>query len=261
VEPTEAINQLELVLRDLVRSVMGDSWQKQSGINLQKLEGARDADSAKRRGRISSEDLLAYMEFYELKEVILKNWDLFAPALGKKKYVEVYLDRMEGFRNPAVHSRSLLPFERSFVEGIVGEFRNLVTMYRSSRGPDMNYYPQIESVTDSFGRVVTPSTPTQGAPIQQRNEIRLQVGYTVTFRCRGIDPHGRELVWVLHGTPGTWPEAVGNDVALEWQVTNSCVREAFVITIQMLSRGRYHRHGSFDDSVQFPYAVDPPLDS
>lgn len=115
VEPTEAINLLEKLLRDVVRTVLGDDWKKVIGIDLARVEEKRTEDLAKRRGTLGSGDLLDYTEFTQLQSLLLDNWTMFAPALGKKKYVEAYLDRLAGFRNPAMHSRDLAPFERAWL--------------------------------------------------------------------------------------------------------------------------------------------------
>jgi hypothetical protein len=255
VEPTEAINLVEQLLRDLVRIVLGDNWKTQRVINLADLERKRTEDVSKRRGSIVSDDLLAYTEFYQLKAIILDNWNAFAPALGKQKYISVYLDRLEGFRNPAMHSRTLLPFERHLVEGIVGELRNLMTIYRSTKGPDMEYYPRIELVRDSFGRTWTEK---DSSPTQQ--PIRLQVGQVVEFECHGEDPQGRELTWRLtrNFMDTVLASAAGADAVLIWTVDESDVRESYIALITLHSSGRYHRHDSFDELAAFNFQVSPP---
>lgn len=65
-QPTEAINLVEVVLRDLIREVIGDSWQSDPSIDVQKLEGKREEERAKRRGVLVSDDLLAFTEFTQL---------------------------------------------------------------------------------------------------------------------------------------------------------------------------------------------------
>lgn len=70
------------------------------------------------------------------------------------------MDRLGGFRHPAKHSRTLVPFEVSLVDGIVGEIRNLIAKYRNTQGLDMKYYPEIDQITDSFGREINSRTPT-----------------------------------------------------------------------------------------------------
>jgi hypothetical protein len=255
-EPTEAINLVEVVLRDLVREVLGDSWTQSRRVEIDRLEEKRREDIAKRRGTAVNEDLLAYTEFIQLQQIILDSWDKFGPALGKKKYIEAYFDRLNAFRNPAMHSRPLREFERDLVNGIVGELRNLVVIYRSTKGPDMEYYPKIEQVTDSFG-----NNPAAGSESDRR--LRLKVGDVVKFQCRGWDPQDRNLSWELrigrYGLDGkVTTEAYGAEVTLTLVITERMVQERLLVEIVMMSDGQYHRNGSYDEFCEFYYAVDPP---
>jgi hypothetical protein len=254
VEPTEAINLVEVVLRDLVRLVLGDVWMQSRRVEIDKLEEKRREDIAKRRGTAVNEDLLAYTEFTQLQEIILDNWDKFAPALGKQKYIAAYFDRLNAFRNPAMHSRPLREFERDLVNGIVGELRNLAVIYRTTKGPDMEYYPKIEQVTDSFG-----NTPRVGLDVGI--QLRLKVGDVVKFDCRGWDPQDRTLIWQMRegiGFHQILAEAQGSEVTFELVITDEIVQEQLIVTIDMKSDGQYHRNKYWDDSCRFYYAVDPP---
>lgn len=253
-EPTEAINLIEVVLRDLVRLVLGDAWTQSRRVDLSALEAKLAEDKAKRRGTAVDEDLLAYTEFIQLQQLILDDWDKFTPALGKQKYIAAYFDRLNAFRNPAMHSRPLREFERDLVSGIVGELRNLVVIYRTERGPDMEYYPKIEQVTDSFG-----NNPNTGMDVGIKQ--RLAVGDVVRFDCRGRDPQDRNLTWQLRdgiGYQNIFAEAQGSEVTLELTITDEIVQERLVINVTMKSDGQYHRNRYWDDSCEFYYAVDPP---
>lgn len=257
--PTEAINVVEQVLRDLVREVLGDEWRKHPTLDVAELESKREEDRKKRRGVIGTDDLIAFLEFYHLKEIVEKNWELFAPALGKKKYFSVYMDRLEGFRNPAMHSRELLPFEVSLVNGIAGEIRNQVTIFRSAKGPDMQYYPEILQVSDvTHGINVTQSMMTG---------ITLRPGDTVQFRCIATDPQGRDLRWIMYlmtrgGSYVMRDQSVGDEVTLTWNVEPIDVREYAPVSIRVTSEpGEYHRHGDWDQEWLFHYRVDPELDA
>jgi hypothetical protein len=257
VEPTEAINLVEVVLRDLVRLVLGDAWTQSRRVDLSALEAKRAEDKAKRRGTAVNEDLLAYTEFIQLQQIILDDWDKFTPALGKQKYIAAYFDRLNAFRNPAMHSRPLREFERDLVNGIVGELRNLVVIYRTERGPDMEYYPKIEQVTDSFG-----NNPSRGSG-DLEIRARLKVGDIVTFSCRAWDSQDRDITWQLAegiGNHNILAVAAGSEVTLEFKVTREIVQERMLARITITSDGQYHRYLYWDDSCDFYYAVDPPLE-
>lgn len=252
-DPAEAINLVEVVLRDLVRLVLGDAWMQSRRVDTAKLEEKRDEDKAKRRGTAVNEDLLAYTEFTQLQNIILDDWPKFTSALGKKKYIEAYFDRLTGFRNPTMHSRPLREFERDLVNGIVGELRNLIVIYRSAQGPDMEYYPKIEQVTDSLGN--NPNDPLDFSP-----KLRLKVGDVVKFECRGWDPQDRNLTWQLEEgrNRGILSEMQGSEATLTLVITEKMVQERLNVYISITSDGQYHRYGFYDDECTFHYAVDPP---
>lgn len=253
-DPTEAINLVEVVLRDLVRLVLGGTWTQSRRVDIETLEAKRREDAAKRRGTIVNDDLLAYTEFTQLQQIILDDWEKFSAALGKKKYIEAYFDRLNGFRNPAMHSRKLLEFERDLVNGIVGELRNLVVLYRSTLGPDRTYYPKIEQVVDSFGGHPGNSLSDPG--------VRLKVGDVIRFECRGLDPQGRTLTWTVTVLMRTevLAQSEGSEALLEFSITEGMVGESLQVLVMLTSDGKYHRYGFYDDFCVFKYAVDPPME-
>lgn len=254
-EPAEAITALEVALREVIRLVLGDQWPDRSGLNVPELESRREEERKSRDGAIVEDELLAYTHIFELRKVIDKNWEAFKPVFGDKKRFDVYMDRVEDFRNAPMHSRTLLPFERDLLSGIVGEFRNLATMARSKQGPDKQFYPIIESIVDSHG-----VNADVGASVTMTG-LRLQVGEVVQFSCRGWDPQGRDLHWELCRSPsgsGKMDEAVGSEVVLTWRVSKSHVGEQAVATVMLRSTGEFHRHGYVDQTHMMAYAVNPP---
>jgi hypothetical protein len=136
-----------------------------------------------------------------------------------------------------MHSRPLREFERDLVNGIVGELRNLIVLYRSTHGPDMQHYPRIEQVTDSFGN--SPTVEYDSSRI-----LRLQVGDSIAFECRGRDPQDRDLVWQLtvgRSSANLVAEAQGSEVTLTATITEEMVQERLLLEITMMVVGQYHR--------------------
>jgi hypothetical protein len=257
VEPYEAINSLEGSLRGLIHDVLGARWIENSGLNSETFEQRRTEEAARRKGAAVEQDLLAYAHIYEIRKVVAKNWEKFKPALGDKKNFDVYMDRIEDFRNAPMHSRELLPFERDLLSGIVGEIRNLVTLFRSQQGPDRKHYPVVESVVDSFGNEISTIPSTGG---MTNTGIRLQVGDKVEFACRAWDVQDRDLTWkLLKRMRDVIDSATGNSVSLEWIVQDDQVGEGTTIDVWMSSSGRYHRSGGgWDFRHTVYYSVDPP---
>jgi hypothetical protein len=254
-EPYEAVNSLEASLRGLIQDVLGDRWIDNSGVSAEALEQRRTEETARRKGAAVEQNLLAYTHIYEIRKVIEKNWDKFKQALIEKKRFDIYMDRVEDFRNAPMHSRELLPFERDLLSGIVGEVRNLSTLFRSQQGPDRKHYPVVESIVDSFG-IEVDLTPNSLGTL---TKIRVQVGDKVQFACRAWDAQDRQLTWsIVKGLGRKIDEATGNSVTLEWAVTEEYVGELSGIEIEMSSNGKYHRIGRCDFSHRVIYAVEPP---
>jgi hypothetical protein len=256
-EPTEAINGIEASLRLLIRTVLGNTWAARGVLDISMLEARREEERKRRDGAAVESDLLAYTHIYELRKIIVKNWEDFKPALVERKRFDIYMDRIEDFRNVPMHSRDLLPFERDLLSGIAGELRNIVTIYRSSKGPDMNHYPVADSLVDSFGNEIDSDN---GVCF---TGLRLQIGQVVEFHCRGWDAQSRDLTWTLSSRTlqGAVDSATGDTVTLRWVVGEESVGEDSAVVIEMKSSGTYHRHGGrdgWDFTCRFRYHVDPP---
>lgn len=274
VKPAEAINLVEVLLRGLVRQILGEDWKQHQSVDVARLEELRGEEVRKRRGAIVSNDLLDFTEFTQLQRIILGNWERFKPALGNKKYIDVYFERLNGFRNPAMHSRELLPFEVDLVHGIVGELRNILAIYRSNMSDAMAHYPSIDLVSDQFGNCYT--HPTEFGARAVATGLRLALGETLTFTCMATDPLGRDLRWIVRAargevnaykdTPlGTWE---GAESVIHVPISEEYVGEHFVVNIVLRSNSIYARHpydgsfvAEFDDACSFVYAVNPPHDN
>jgi len=256
VDPYEQISLLERLLRDLVDGELPDWPSLLSEEARTLLEGKRDEEGKKRRGIQHSERLIDYTEVTQIQNLITGNYSAFEPALGSKEYVKFYFKRINAFRNPTMHSRPVLAFERQLIEGIVGEFRQQIALYRSEKDPSMNHYPHIEVVTDSFGR-----SRDRHSLTGVDDKIRVQVGDVIQFQCRGDDPQDRELTWWVREQADSSERdiAIGNEVTLSITITEADVKEYVYVLIYMKSNGKYHKEGDVDETLAFIYAVDPPV--
>lgn len=193
--PSDAISAVETVLRDLIEQVLsdefGEEWIEQCGTpaKIEKWRERQVEETKTRDGTTTEERLLSYSDFTDLARVIKKHWELFKPCLGDRKTFDVYMDRLEEFRNPKMHSRALVPFEGALVEGMTGEIRNKVTIFRSGLDPEDRHFPRIEYVRDSFGHA-----PTGGSPMDTLlTGLTLYPGDEVSVECSGWDPQDGTL--------------------------------------------------------------------
>ena len=269
-EPTEALRSVETILRLSIAQILSHWKEALYNEALEKIEEKRTEEGKRRDGAVVSDDLLDYLEFHQLTSIINKRWEQFAEVFQDKGRTRVYFDFLEDVRNSIAHSRDLLPFERDLLSGISGQLRNQVTIYRSNVTDSARYYPQIESVTDSFGWRMPKGAAHQkiSGPDQFRVGTRLEVGQTVQFDCRGWDARDRTLYWRLFRMPTYWvttqkrlmSSAEGTEALLTWQVTDEDVGEYGHVYIEIISAGKFHLHKDYDDHLLFTYAVNPPLD-
>jgi hypothetical protein len=271
VSANESIAAAEVDLRGLIREVLstryGESWLDQAGLSSDSIahaSGRLDAERKRRPGTRVSEETIDYLQFYELKTIIEKHWEMFRPILGPKLgEFRTYFDRLNDLRDADAHNRVLLPFERDLVSGIAGEIRNRITIFRSEMGPKREYYPRIESVVDNFGTAYDFAAEAYPGPVY--SDLELTVGTTVEFDCAGWDPHGRELSWMLRttnssGETSVRDEASGTNARLRFSIDSREVGEGLRANLHVTSDGKYHRHGVYDDWVTFIYHVVPPFD-
>ena len=267
-EPTEALESTENALRHIVRLVAGDDWQtKIPGPKRLESEKRQQRESQRRPGVSVSDDLLAFTDFSDLTTLILDQWTTFEPVFGDETRTTAYFNSMKSARNTIAHSRALVPFERELLSGMAGQLRQQITLYRTNINAPEQHYPVIESTKDNFGN--------DGAKVGEQEMIRLEVGDTIEYNCRAVDPRGRDLEWLVvvgvdSKTDPVWVKGATVDLSLT--VTDDDVGESYLTSIFMRSTGRHNlTNGSvfvagtqqgftYDDVAYFRYAVNPPMD-
>lgn len=266
-EPTQALQTLEVGLRRLILDRLGVGWLDAEGApSRERLQGRLDSETKKRHGAVVSRNLLDYTMTPDLGRMLFANWDSFAPVLGSKERLEALLGIVEDVRNTVAHSRELLPFERELLSGVAGYVSNSLALHRgSSDGPEA-FYPLIESISDHLGNDLSKVTYGEIAG------PRLSVGDDVTIRATSTPMRGVELVWRLAVGQGSHfassyyqpaVEVMGSEVELTHCITEDDVGEGFWMEVLLTTESRFHRYmesglRSYDDLVAFRYPIAPP---
>lgn len=274
----EFVSTAETALRAVVKSVLGDRWLESHGApNPNRLEKNRDRARERRDGAVVPDGLEAFLDIQHIIDVVEANWSMFEPVFKDRDRTLVLLDVLRRYRNERAHNREMVPFERSLLRGASGQLRNQIGLYRSSVAGHRDHYPVIERVSDQFGNVGTDdSWSLRGSP-----QVRLDVGSQLLFECRGFDPRGRTIEWVLttHLEASDLTEAenerwkpLGKDDRLVLHIDESMVGEKLYVNVLMRSTGKHHLESGmiwtqveyetvgFDQMVRFTYAVNPPPD-
>lgn len=100
------IRELERSLRILIRTRLerkfGSSWEQSSGVTEERLKKWRE-----RRGSKTKVSLIDFSDFYDLRTIIEKNWEMFANCFENRKRTDVFLAQLELLRNDLAHNRDM----------------------------------------------------------------------------------------------------------------------------------------------------------
>ncbi len=268
--PGEAVEACETALRQLLQLVVppsvGEDWlaKQLSAGKLAQLEERRDEEGKKRalRGVASTpQSLLAYADLFTLRDLVDKNWQILAPALGEKAEISALLKRLDALRNPIAHNRPLVPFEQDLAAGIAGDIRNRVTIFMSTQDEAGDIYPRIEFAQDNFGNSIDPiSLESGGMGGGFRTGQIVYEGDVLTFTLRGSDPQNRDLEWQIHSNM-TEPAVITSDggtATLRLELRDVHVTEELIVGVFMKAVGTpYHRSGTNDHRVFWYYKCRP----
>ncbi|WP_126875062.1 MULTISPECIES: hypothetical protein [unclassified Kocuria] len=269
-DPAIALKNIETALRLVVISECGGSWLEMKGAPPEReLIERSEEEARRRRGVRPSSDLLEYVQFPQLCNIILGDWDKFTHVFGAKQEFQALIKIVGGVRNTIAHSREVAIFESYLLAGISGRIRAQVGTYRESRDGGVVFYPRIENVSDTFG-----NNGIEGLWLFEDNFCRLNVGDELEFRAAAFSPRESELQWkvcvndstgaiVIQSIDDLPVAATGSDVVLRYVITEDNIGEDFQIKIILTTNNKYHRHmeyeSSFDDSRTFGYSVNPPM--
>lgn len=253
-EETKALKEVENSLRDFITTLMteekGDDWIDSCGISPDRIiqwKERREIEKKKQKFGTPENRLLYFSDFYDLSNIIDKNWnDKFKNALGEKKTVLLFLEILDDFRNPDAHRRELLPHQKHLIIGISGEIRNRIVLYRSKMETGEDYFPRIESVRDNLGNLWTP-----GNGVIETNLI-LRPSDKLTFIITATDPLGDSMEYCCYGDVD-WQES--NTINIEIDKKHIAKGKNFLLCIR--SKREYHAHSDMDDVVVFTYTILP----
>ena len=273
-DPATSLTTAEQALRDMLTAVMyrehGADWMDAviRPALREQWKNTREQEAKQRVGHtLSGVTDLSYAFLGDLVDIIRErgNWkQFFEPIHGPRDEAFALLNVLQAVRRPVDHTRPLLPFEEDLISGIAGRIRNRVTIYLSEQDPHGDYYPRVERIEDSLGNAFTYSPAVDFAsPLNVQAQTALRVGDSVTFRCEGTDPQGRELCWSLvQSPPGDTVECKGDRVDLCWAVRPSDTGPKRWVLVRMTHDGPYHRNvqgtPGADAIVLFFYRVLPP---
>ncbi len=118
-------------VRELIRSVLSDRqsdwWESLVPSKTQKLAESRRA-SAQENSWLdgSNSDLLTFVDFGGLSDIILNSWDSFTALIPSQHWLKQRFDELEKARNYVAHNRMLSQVEFERIEMYVNDWNRQV---------------------------------------------------------------------------------------------------------------------------------------
>jgi hypothetical protein len=252
----EQLRATENVLRNLIASVLveklGGDWIEKTGVSQDRYDGwitKREAENKKLATGNLETRLLYFADFFDLKTIIVKNWDHFSAVFGERKEFEIFLSNLEDFRNPNAHARGLLPYQEHLALGICGEIRAKVARYRSKKETAQDCFPRIDSAYDNHGHTY----PYRGVVSDRAN---LRPGDRIEVVVHGSDPEGLALEYRFRMENGP-DQAWSSSNTFSFELTNNHIGMLRDVRFYIRSPREYHAFGDYDHLETFLFDVLP----
>jgi len=186
------IHEYENTLRRLIIEIIGvedNSPYKVTGDRIKKWKETRDTEAKSNHNILKEKRLIYYSEFYDLGNIIDKNWELFSPILKELKRFDVFFSEVESFRNTVAHGRNLTHSQESLLSGITSDLKNLITVYHNKNEMKDDFFIRIINVSDNLGTDLTNNKSPY--PL-------LRVGDELEIFVEANDPKGRKIEYQLY---------------------------------------------------------------
>lgn len=166
------------------------------------------------------------------------------------KTVELWLNELEKYRDSDAHRRPLFEYQKHLIVGISGELRSRLVRYRSKMENIGDYFPRIDVVRESLGRIWKPYSVTGMMPTTVR------VGDEVEYLVTATDPVGADLLYSCkkHWSPFA---QLSNSNNLKYKFSDQDIGRLIEVRLMIKGTQEHHAHPDCDDQVVFSYDVLP----
>jgi hypothetical protein len=260
---TQVLKDTENAVRDFIAFILsekfGPEWEENCGVSSDRInrwKERKESERIRQESGAPDERLIYYADFYDLKTILKKNWDLFSKALGHLTTTDVWLTELERLRDADAHRRELLPHQKHLILGVAGELRTRIARYRSKQETSESYYPRIEFAADNLG-----NTWRLGERSMVYTDMKLRPGDELEYIVTASDPLDEPLKYQFTfgvGSPGHSDEW-STENTFTFLITEKYVGKSFYASITIRSDRKYHARKNYDDSIDFRYEVLPPM--
>ena len=181
----------------------------------------REIARKKFKETLREERLIYYSDFYDLKNIINKNWEKFLPILLHKKRFEIFYEEMELYRNEVSHGRDLTTSQMNLMNGIVNDLKTLITIYHNKNQMKDDYFIKILKISDNIGNVWEESKTLKSIVLREGDYYELII--------EAFDPKGREIHYKIYTLNGFKVSQVSNKFS--FSIDKSMISKSVILTI------------------------------
>jgi len=219
------INEYENTLRRIILMIFGEdtSLYKVSPERIAKWEEKKETEFKKNKDILFEKRLLYYSDFYDLKTIIIKNWEKFLPILHDKKRFETFFEELERFRNTVAHGRNLTLSQENLLTGITLDLKNLITIYHNKNEMKEDFFIRLIKVTDNLGNSWESGKPSPSPTLRVGDEYELIV--------EAHDPKGRQISYEIFLLSSFKMKQLSN--RLSFTITNDMVDQSTIFYLNV----------------------------
>lgn len=186
------VNDFENTLRTLILLFLSNEPDnyKISNERIEKWIEKRNLETKKKKGVNSENRLIYYSDFYDIETIINKNWNIFKEVFIDKKRFDVFFKEVSNYRNIIAHGRSLHRSQELLLEGILLDFKTLITVYHNKNKMVDDYYISILKISDNLGNIWSRTE----AP---NSKILLREGDFYEIEIEAFDPKNRDIEYTI----------------------------------------------------------------
>jgi hypothetical protein len=255
----EILNQYETTLRDIIvialQNHFKEKWEDHYSVTEERINTWKDnqiRETAKRRGVNTENRLIYYSEIYDLRTIIIKNWDhIFSDVFVDRKKFEVFHSIVEDCRNSISHSRDVPNYQKKMIESIVDDFRTKIVLYNTKFNQPENFFITILKAADNYGNNYDHTRKREWFWKDDKLTL-LRVGELIEFSISAFDPQDRELHYsVISNYKMVLEKQKQNNLRIK--VTNEMIAQKSTFTIIVEPAAGYEEK----QFVSFDYCIVP----
>ncbi|MCL9810077.1 hypothetical protein [Flavobacterium luminosum] len=246
----DMINEYENILRTIISEMIGSTDSSPFNVSkdrIDKWNEKREIETKKYKGVNLETRIIYYSDFYDLKNIISKNWDKFKVFFDDKKKFEVYFDQMETFRNTLSHGRTLLFYQEKLIEGILGELKTLLINYHNKNMNPTDYFVRILKVSDNLGNTWND----QFSRIGMITKSVIRVGDFIEINVEAFDPKGREIDFEIYNGKFKFQNKTGK---FQFEITEKMIGNPLSFSLYAKTIGQKYTNS---DQISVHYTVLP----